>query len=214
MSDLAAVLPKARLVERFGKDLILEEYGKNQIAAIARKKPGGLHEIGGSVWNRIVGKQWHAVDPRCLAKHFNNQDPNLHKAISSLLKIEVIRDIYYVKGWKGIKKHSALVVELLVAWVYRNDLHLADITFVNPDQPIPKSQRYALQTHKGLGLLPTLMGNLEKKAKELKCDQITLTAATSDQMNLFGRYGFVVEDTPLGRFAVTTGNAIPMEKDI
>jgi hypothetical protein len=173
-----------------------------------------MHEIGASVWNRIVNRGWHSVNPQALARQFREHDPRLPQAINRLLGIKVIRDIYYVQGWKGTKTDSALVLELLVAWVHRNDLFLADVTFRNPDQPIPEGQGFALQTHKGLGLLPTLLANLQAKAEELGCEQLTLQAATRDQMNLFSRHGFVVEDSPLAQLGLKYGAAIPMERDV
>lgn len=101
-----------------------------------------------------------------------------------------------------------------MAWVYRNDLHLADVTFVDPDQPIPEGRGFAFQTHKGLGLLPILMANMQQEATKLGCEQLTLQAATSDQMTLFQKYGFVVESSPFARLGMEHGVAIPMEKDI
>jgi hypothetical protein len=214
LSNLNAVLPKSQLVERFGKELILEEYGRDDLVSITRQKPESMHGIGASVWNRIVNRRWYPVDPRVFSKQFDEHDPRLPQAISRLLGTKVIRDIYYVKGWKGTKTDSALVVELLVALVYRNDLYLADVTFVNPDQPISEGQGFAFQTHKGLGLLPTLLANMQKKAEELGCEQLTLQAATRDQMNLFSKHGFAVEDSPLGRVGLESGVAIPMERDV
>ncbi len=214
MNGLDTVLPKSQLVERFGNELTLEEFGKSELNSIARIKPDGLHEIGASVWNRIVVRGWHSVEPTCLSDNFDNRDPNLYGAISRLLDIEVIRDIYYVRGWKGTKKRRQLVVELLLAWVYQNDLHLADITFIDPNQPIPRDKRLAFQTHKGLGLLPVLLANLQQKGKQLGCEQLTLIAATRDQMRLFAKHGFVVENSPLARLGMKTGIAIPMERTV
>lgn len=98
------------------------------------------------------------------------------------------------------KRKSSLAVELLVAWVYRNDLLLADVTFMDPARPIPEGEpKFALQTHKGLGLFSPLLANMQRKAEELGCEQLTLTAGTLDQVNLFKQHGFVVEDSEVGR---------------
>lgn len=79
----------------------------------------------------------------------------------------MIRDIYYVKGWTSKNKKSNLVVELVVAWAFRNDLLLADVTFRDPARPIPQEERrFRLQTHKGLGLLPNLLENTQRKARQ------------------------------------------------
>jgi len=209
------VLPRAQLIDRFGSALILEEYGKSDLETIAKKNTPILLQVAASVWNRIIQKKWHAVNPLHFATHFQTLDPSLYQAISTLLGVEVIRDIYYVKGWTSKKKRSNLVVEMVVAWVYRNDLLLADVTFIDPASPIPKRQRrFAHQTHKGLGLLPTLLGNMQRKAEELGCEQLTLTAATRDQADLFRRFGFVVEDSGMGRRGMEIGCGIPMERNV
>jgi len=214
-SGLSSVLPRAQLIERFGSTLILEEYGKKNLGTIAKKNAQGLLQVGGSVWNRIVQKKWYAVDPLHFASHFQTLDPNLYQAISTLLGVEVIRDIYYVKGWTSKKKKANLVVELLVAWVYRNDLLLGDVTFRDPASPIPRRERrFADQTHKGLGLLPTLVGNLQRKAAELACEQLTLTAAMRDQVELFRSFGFAVENSEMGRRGMEIGWGIPMERNV
>ncbi len=209
------VLPRAELLDRFGADLILEEYGKADIKTIAKKNPSILHHVAANVWNRIINRAWHQVNPLQFATYFRSGNPHLHLAISETLGIELIRDIYFVKGWKGTKKKRNLAVEMLVAWVYRNDLQLTDVTFIDPDNPIPvKERRFALQTHQGLGLLPTLMGNLQNKAEELHCEQLTLTAGMRDQVGLFSQYGFVVEDSEMGRRGMKIGFGIPMERDV
>jgi hypothetical protein len=212
---LNSVLPRTQLVERFGSTLILEEYGKADLEMIAKENAPDLLQVGGSVWNRIIQRKWHTVNPLQFASHFKTLNPSLYKAISTLLGVEVIRDIYYVKGWTAKKKKSNLVVELMIAWVHRNDLLLADVTFIDPASPIPKKERrFAHQTHQGLGLLPTLLTNMQRKAEELGCEQLTLTAATRDQAHLFGSFGFLVEDSQMGRRGMQIGFGIPMERDV
>jgi hypothetical protein len=215
MNGLKETLPKKQLIDRFGSDVIFEESGKSDLTTIAKKTPQAIHGVAASVWNRIVNRGWHPVNPRQFAPYFETKSPDLYLAISELLGVEVIRDIYYVKGWKAPKRNANLVVEMLVAWVYRSDLLLWDITFINPERPIPKmARKFPLQTHEGLGLLPILLENLQRKAKELSCEQVTLVAAGRDQVNLFGRYGFAVEDSDMGRFAMKVGKGIPMERDV
>jgi hypothetical protein len=202
-------------MDRFGSALILEEYGKTDLEMIAKKNAPALLQVGASVWNRIIQKKWHSVNPLRFATYFQTLDPNLYQAISSLLGVEVIRDIYSVRGWISKKQKSNLVVEMVVAWVYRNDLLLADISFMDPTSPIPKKQRrFGHQTHKGLGLLPTLLDNMQRKAKERDCEQLTLTAAMRDQVDLFRSFGFVVEDSEMSRIAMQAGYGIPMERDV
>ncbi len=82
------------------------------LSAIAKRAPNSLHGIAGNVWNRIVFKGWNPVDPRQLTVYFQKLDLTLHLAIANLIGEEVIRDIYYVRSWRGAKKTSTLVVEL------------------------------------------------------------------------------------------------------
>jgi hypothetical protein len=215
-AGLTSILPRQELVKRFGSALRLEEYGKTALKAIADKNPGVLHHVAASVWNRIVQKKWHRVDPRQFSEYFDTRNPKFYKALSESLGVEIIRDIYYVKGWSSrSKSKSSLAVELLVAWVYRNDLLLADVTFMDPARPIPEGEpKFALQTHKGLGLLSPLLANMQRKAEELGCEQLTLTAATLDQVNLFKQHGFVVEDSEVGRRGLDWGVGVPMERDV
>ena len=109
------------LQQRIGTEFVYEEFGKEDLNAIAKRAPGSLFGIAANVWNRIVFKKWHSVDPRALAASFQRSDPDLYLVISDKISIEVIHDIYYVGGWKTPKRSSNLVVELLVAHVYRDD---------------------------------------------------------------------------------------------
>lgn len=205
MTSLSKVLPRNQLVERFGSELILAEFGKPEIKKILEMKPQSLHGIAGSVWNRIVARNWHEVDPKMFSRRFDKKDPSLYRHISDKLGIEVIRDIYYAKAWRNARKERNVIAEVLVAWVYQNDLNLADVTFVDRSAPIPKADRKsALQTHKGLGLLPVLLQNMQTVAEEIGCKQLTLIAGTQDEMKLFQHHGFDVEDSDLGRFGVET----------
>jgi hypothetical protein len=62
-----------------------------------------------------------------------------------------------------------------------------------------EADRKFLQTHEGLGLLPTLTTNMQRKAQELGCEQLTLVAATVGLVNIFEHFGFVVENSEIGR---------------
>jgi hypothetical protein len=178
-------------------------------------KPKSVHGIAGNVWNRIVAKNWRSVDPKMFARQFDSKDPYLYRYISDGLGIEVIRDIYYAKAWQNVRKGRNIVAEVLVACVYRSDLNLADVTFVDRSAPIPKAERKsALQSHKGLGLLPVLLENMEKVAEGNGCEQLTLIAGTRDEMNLFASHGFSVEDSDLARFGMKLGVAIMMERNV
>jgi hypothetical protein len=55
---------------------------------------------------------------------------------------------------------------------------------------------------------------MQHKAAELGCDQLTLTAAMRDLLDLFSSFGFVVEDNEMGRRGKQIGHGIPMERDV
>ena len=210
---LNQVLPRAQLEARFGSRLILEEYHKADMGQLVRAYPEGVFGIGANVWNRIVSKGWNHVNPRAMSSYFDGSNPRMPLAIGRLIQEEIIEDIYYVKGWDGTRTDDRLVVQLLVAKVYRNDLHLADVAFTDPDRPLAESARRSEhQTHVGLGLLPALMENLEAEAIAQSCSEITLTSTTLENVALFERYGFQVEDSNTGRMAMGAGYGIPMEK--
>jgi len=82
--DLSDILPRARLLERFGDGVIFEEYGKSELRAIAKTNPEGLHHVAANVWNRIIQKGLHTVSPLHFAGYFRTGNPDLHIAISAL----------------------------------------------------------------------------------------------------------------------------------
>lgn len=212
---LREIIPLKELAAIFGDELRLEEFGKSDISEIIRKKPECLHGLAGNIWNRIVQKNWCKVDSQQLAPYFKKCDPKLHNAISKVVGEDVIRDIYFVRAWRGVPRKDNLVMEVVIADVYRSDLQLADITFCNPGKPIaPVDRRFKLQTHKGLGLFPTLLENMNKYGLAHGHEQLTLTAAFRDLVALFRHHGFVVENSLAGKIAMQCGAGIPMERDV
>lgn len=215
MSSLFDVVPFTELKAMFGSDLTVREYGKADLGQIIKEKPLGMHALGGNIWNRVVTKQWAQVDPMQLRNHFQRKDPKLHAAISKVVGEDVIRDILYMKVWRGVPRKANLVMELLVANVFRDDLHLGDVTFCDPDRPIaPIDRIYEMQTHKGLGLLGILLQSMMRHAREKGQQQLTLTAADSDLVPLFQEHGFVVENSIAARMGLQLGMSIPMECDV
>ncbi|KVX98766.1 hypothetical protein WL11_24260 [Burkholderia ubonensis] len=155
------------------------------------------------------------VDPLQLSGHFQRLDPKLHAAIAKVVGEEAIRDIRLVKAWSGAPRKANLVMELLVADVYRDELHLGDVTFCDPDRPIaPVDRVYELQTHKGLGLFGVLLANMESFARQKGYQQLTLTAGNADLVPLFQQHGFEVENNIAGRTGLLAGMSIPMERKV
>ncbi len=78
-AGLDEILPRAELIQRFGERVIFEEYRKNDLKIIAMKEPHKLFNVAATVWNRIVQKGWHRVDPRYFAADgypFHSGTPN------------------------------------------------------------------------------------------------------------------------------------------
>lgn len=215
MNSMFAVAPISKLEARFGSDLRVCQYGKPDLGRIVKEKSLGMHAMGANVWNRIVTNKWIQVDPMQLRNHFQRRDPKLHSAISKVVGEDIIRDILYVKAWRGVPRKANLVMELLVVDVYRDELHLGDITFCDPARPIaPINRVYEMQTHKGLGLLNVLLENMRNYARVKGYRKLTLTAAHSDLVPLFKEHGFAVEDSIAGRMGLQAGMSIPMECDV
>jgi hypothetical protein len=88
-----------------------------------------------------------------------------------------------------------LVAYLFVARIFPNEFHIADMSFVNPYEPIPQDLRsYKFRRFRGLQLLGTVLERAEAYAAKHHCDFMTLTAPADDLVPLFGKFGFVVED--------------------
>jgi GNAT superfamily N-acetyltransferase len=215
MTTLDDIVPLSQLRERFGDDVTVKTFCKTDLSKILKDKPLGMHALGGNIWNRIVTRQWKNVDPMQLRGHFQRHDPKLHAAISRVTGEDAIRDILMVKAWRGVPRKANLLMELLVADVYRDELHLGDVTFCDPDRPIPPADRaYEHQTHSGLGLFGVLIGNMETYAHERGYKHLTLTAAHVDLIPLFRKHGFEVEDNDVARSGIKAGISIPMERAV
>ena len=103
----------------------------------------------------------------------------------------------------------------MIGKVFPNDIHLADIEISNPYEPILESERKHPQQHyKGWGLLKYQIDELTSYCKNSNCGFLTLTAATSDQFNLFKKYGFKIEDNKAAQIGLKIGYGISMEMKI
>ncbi|MGF6265221.1 GNAT superfamily N-acetyltransferase [Paraburkholderia youngii] len=212
---LEGIVPLSQLRERFGDSLTVEMFGRENLPKIIKDKPLGMHSLGGNIWNRIVTREWNDVDPMQLRTHFQRSDPKLHSAISKVVGENAIRDILMVKAWKGVPRKANLVMELMIADVYRNELHLGDVAFRDPERPIAPADRiYTLQSHKGLGLLGSLIDNMDTYARARGYKHLTLTAAYADLVPLFRRHGFEVEEDMAARIGLQAGKSIPMERAV
>ncbi|CAE6900304.1 hypothetical protein [Paraburkholderia domus] len=212
---LEDIVPLSQLRERFGDSLTVKSFNREELSKIIKDKPLGMHALGGNIWNRIVTKEWKNVDPMQLRANFQRSDPKLHAAISKVIGENSIRDILMVKAWGGVPRKANLIMELLIADVYQDELHLGDVTFCDPDRPIAPADRiYNLQSHKGLGLLGAVIDNMDAYARTRGYKHLTLTAAYADLVPLFQKHGFRVEDNLAARIGLQAGKSIPMERAV
>jgi GNAT superfamily N-acetyltransferase len=212
---LEDIVPLPQLRERFGDNLTVESFDLENLSKITKAKPLGMFALGGNIWNRIVTQRWKDVDPMQLRSQFQRSDPKLNSAISKVIGENAIRDILMVKAWRGVPRKANLVMELMIADVYRDELHLADVAFCDPARPIAPADRiYTLQSHKGLGLLGSVIDNMNEYARARGYKHITLTAAYADLVPLFQKHGFEVEDNMTARIGIQAGKSIPMERSV
>jgi len=213
---LNTILPIDEIKNQFDTDLIISEHNFSKINDIAKLSPATCRDIGLSAWDKLIQLGIYKGDPMAIAKYVNNGEPRIHMKVANIIGKRIIKDIYYSAGHlEDNTLDDNQVFEFMVAHVYPNSLHLADILLQNPLQPIPEpEQNHFDQKYKGFGLLRTVMKNLEDKGKELGCDILTLTAARRDQVPLFEKYGFSVRDSDAGKLSLEYGAGLPMDKNI
>jgi hypothetical protein len=207
------IFPRIELASKLNAPITFEDYFTNDFDKIYNLKSSSFFSIAMDVWNRIVTRKIISANPQALAKWARNCDPLVYKEIEKLIHKPLFRAIHYTRAFLQDKNLDCpKIVECLVAHVYPNDLHLADILVENPYRPLPTdSQKCSIQTHEGFDLLPTIMNNLKRCGQSLKCDYITLVAAKIENVQLFERFGLKVENNEFARGSILIGQTIPME---
>ncbi len=189
------ILPFGEIEKRFEKPVYLEQMGMERFAEVAVRDPNGLLNAAFTVWQRYVRKhpETHVGAVRDFIRQHGG---DFLDAVQALIGEPIIRDLSFSRCTiddAALDEH--LVAYLLVARVYPNDVHIADMNFVNPYMPIdPDRRKFKFQRYKGLRLLGALLARTEAYAAEHGCQYLTLTAATDDLVPLFGKFGFTVED--------------------
>jgi predicted GNAT family N-acyltransferase len=208
------IYPKELVAERVGiSNVIFHEIGLEKIDEIVKKKGSCMFELGGGIWDKYV-QATPSIDPMFLAQHFQDGNPYLYKEASKVIGAEAIKDIVYTYTEVNDPNASySNFSELLIAVLHPNILHISDVEFSNPNEPIPeKDRKYTFQIFKGLGLFGQLITNCIEFCKQGNIDRICLTAADIDLVPLFQHYGFTVDDTETGRHGTAHGGSIPMTK--
>lgn len=221
--DLKEILDKAKIAGKFEKSLdcdsIEYEYDSRNFSAIsllAKKNPDVLFSSAMTVWNRIVSNNLFPVDSMAVAKFASSHDPQVHRKISQIIGENIIKAFVYTKCQIDDEDLDyKTVCEFVIFELYPNILHLGDITFSDPYKPISNEEKkFEHQDFEGLGMLSSLMNNINEYAKQKSFDYITLTSASKDQIPLFKKYGFTPENNAFTNQALNIGYSIPMEKKI
>jgi hypothetical protein len=208
--SLLSLIPTSEVKAKFADELETVELGFDNFDEICRADAMSIYAASLNIWNRIVQGKLRDVDPMALAPYLNGEDPTLYQQIEKIIGEPVIYDAaYFHADLKG-----ATVAHVMLLRVFPNNLHFADVNFVNPAHPIARHRRKRAQTHRGLGLLPTLVTNMKRYAHNQDLDYITLTAAYDDLIPLFERHGFIVEQNPMADICVSSGQCIPMEMSL
>ena len=213
---LSCVLPKDEISKKFQEKILFQEFFREDIDKIIKITPSTCHQLGLTIWNEIVQKKIHPVNPQEIAKYVQKGDPKLHKKIANIIRRPVVHELYYGVGklQEGAYQ-DPVVCELFIAHIYPNTFYLADILLQNPKKPIDQAEmKFQHQTHEGLGLLPMIMEKIESVSVEHRFEQISLTAATIEHVPLFEKYGFKIQDSEAGRLSQKYGVGIPMERPL
>lgn len=210
---LADAFPRDAVLERIGEALVFSELSLEDLDELVALKSASMFELGAAIWDRYV-RGHPDVNPQQFSDHFDDDDPMLFRAISEWLGEPTVDDLYYVHAeLADTSANYRTVAELLIALALPNVIHVSDVEFSNPREPIPEhEQQFAHQHFRGLGLLPTLVTNIVEVGQQQACEAVCLTAAHIDLVPLFEEHGFVVDDTPAGQFGLQAGTSIPMSR--
>jgi hypothetical protein len=189
-----SILPFGDIKRRFDKPVQLDQKGLDRFGEIAAHDSNGILNTAFTVWQRHVRKN-PSTGPDAVREYVQQHGGSFLDAAGAVIGQPIIRDISFSRCTvEDPALDDNLVAYLLVAHVFPNDVHIADVTLVNPYKPIPpKRRKHKFRKYKGLGLLGTVLLRTEDYALANGCDYITLTAAADDLVPLFGKFGFAVE---------------------
>ncbi len=213
MGALDEILPAAEISKTL-TDAQFSVLGIKDFPEIVRLKGMAMFEMGLTAWHAAMMSGQFSVPSNSLGALVDRRDPNLLKYVSRTLNRKVVFDISYqyaiVPGAIAMEPK----IQTLVAHLFPNRLHIADVQLLNPRKPKAGSQLDEDQSHESLRLFGTLIGNAERVAKQVQAKQITLTAANIQLVTTFQRYGFEIEDSRMARQAMAFGVGIPMERAV
>lgn len=210
--QLVDTFPYNDIAKAFEADVNITTYGLQQIADIAHLEPLSLHETGANIWMHYI-ESGAKTNPQKLAKHFQNQNPLLFKAVEKVIKRKAIQDIALIYATvEDSALPFAVCSKALLARTYPNNVHISHIEFNDPYKPLTGIQKkFEHQQYKGLGLFSILLQQLIIYAKSNRINKITLSAATTDQYHYFLAHNFTLEKTAFANSSLQRGTTIPME---
>jgi hypothetical protein len=209
------IFPAAQVISQFTKPVKVKQYGIGEYAEIVRLKPMSIGGLGLHSWNRIVKVEKREVNPYAVAPHIKGggvAKSSIIPFIESVVREPLIKDISFtvatiddpdlITALDDYQFDEPTAAMLMLARVYPNNIHIADIYYQNPYQPIPESKRrYEWAAYRGLKMLGPTIVRLEDYARTKGCEYLTLTAAADDLIPLFATLGFTLETNDFGRMA-------------
>ncbi len=210
---LEEILPIENIRNKFPGVQLSTIGGRQKLPELERQISDKLHHIGMQQWDRLLENKvsLRSID---ISDYANNSKAGVLKFISNKIAQPLVKDISYQRATAILNGQEEIIAEILIAHLYPNDLHLADIEYKDPNKPLPEDQVIGFKKYKGLGLIEDTIERLKKVGKELGCSTITLTAANIPLKNLFSRYGFRVSNTRVGRFHKEQGTELTIPMDL
>ncbi len=200
---MKTILPFDEIQKQFDKPIRLEQMGMDQLETIVARHPHKILNTAVTVWRRYLESNASA-NPDAVQEYIRTYGGSYLDAAGAVIGEPIIQDIAFSRCTiddPALTDH--MVAYLLIARVFPNDIHVADLHLMNPYKPIPpKLQRYRFRKYKGLGLLGTFVTRIEAYAAAEKCEYVTLTADADDLVPLFSKFGFVIEDNEVTSLAM------------
>lgn len=209
--SMEEIYPAEELQEKFEAEVSFEYYFMKDIDTIAKLEPNCLCEIGGNAWMHYI-ESGAKVNPRRLSEHFDNGNPFLFREVEKVMKRKVLQDIMLVHAKvQDPELENNICGQLLLARVYPNNLHISDVEFSNPYEPVPENEKkHHFHEYRSLGLFATLLKNIIAYGKKNRIAKITLSAASDHQIKYFESHGFSIENNNFAKDALEHGMSIPM----
>lgn len=139
--SMEEIYPVEELQEKFEAEVSVEYYLMKDIDTIAKLESNSLCEIGGNAWMHYVESR-AKVNPRKLSEHFDNRNPFLFREVEKVMKRKVLQDIMLVHAKvQDPELENKICSQFLLARVYPNNLHISDVEFSNPYEPVPENEK-------------------------------------------------------------------------